>query len=407
MALIDRLRPLLTVNGHDTIYPIACVVFNQDGTVVHRNPNRKRLLPIHLCLIIEGLVHFHALTRAHRYYQRAHCTALDLRTYDHLPPLPADGVGMLAVGSHLWLCPITRIDDAYRLINLANQAAYISSSPPLDVIKQRARDLSIVDVTVISDETTSVVRLLQNHYCHTTRDLPSLEGNQFVQAITELLRAGLVTIPFGQVRLGDLARESPLCPDYGFSRGLPIDRYYLNHFIRRNRESVTGRTLEIGGKRSNIEVYGLQSVTKYVTVDSDAKSEADVIADVHDPNCFGPSSFDSVIVFNVLEHCRAPWVVVQNIHSWLRPGGRVLCLVPNAQRIHRDPMDYWRILPDALQMIFDRFRIVSCESCGSLLTAQAALAGVAAEELSIDDLSFSNPQFPVVSTIVAEKKGVD
>ena len=81
----------------------------------------------------------------------------------------------------------------------------------------------------------------------------------------------------------------------------------------------------------------------------------------------------------------------------------MLCAVPNVQRIHRDPRDYWRILPDALEVMFQDFNTVRLATYGSLVTAIAALSGLAAEELSSEDLAASNPQFPVVSTVIAEK----
>jgi hypothetical protein len=46
-----------------------------------------------------------------------------------------------------------------------------------------------------------------------------------------------------------------------------------------------------------------------------------------------------VIIFNVLEHCYAPWMAGQNIYRWLKIGGKYFAMVPNAVIIHGTPVD--------------------------------------------------------------------
>ena len=46
-------------------------------------------------------------------------------------------------------------------------------------------------------------------------------------------------------RWGNLRRLAPFSANYGFDRGTPVDRYYLNGFLDRHRELITGRVLEV------------------------------------------------------------------------------------------------------------------------------------------------------------------
>ena len=53
-------------------------------------------------------------------------------------------------------------------------------------------------------------------------------------------------IPVGSVRFGDLRRISPISHSFGFDRGTPIDRHYIEAFLSRNAGDIRGRVLEIG-----------------------------------------------------------------------------------------------------------------------------------------------------------------
>ena len=52
-------------------------------------------------------------------------------------------------------------------------------------------------------------------------------------------------IPVGSVRWGDFRRQQPICANFGYSRGSPVDRHYIESFIASHSEDVSGRVLEI------------------------------------------------------------------------------------------------------------------------------------------------------------------
>jgi SAM-dependent methyltransferase len=110
-----------------------------------------------------------------------------------------------------------------------------------------------------------------------------------------------------------------------------------------------------------------------------------------------------VVLFNVLEHCEKPWVVVDNIYRWLKPGGQVFCMVPSAQRVHQVPKDYWRILPDAMDSLFAGFASRKLYVYGNPLTTLAAYMGIAADELSREELDCFEANYPVANCLHAQK----
>lgn len=50
--------------------------------------------------------------------------------------------------------------------------------------------------------------------------------------------------------------------------------------------------------------------------------------------------FDYVVCGDILEHLRDPWVTLQRVHGWLKPGGALIASIPNIR--------YWRVVRDLL-----------------------------------------------------------
>ena len=58
-----------------------------------------------------------------------------------------------------------------------------------------------------------------------------------------LARRACTLIP---VRFGSLRRISPVSRKFGYDRGQPIDRYYIERFLGANADVIRGRVLEVG-----------------------------------------------------------------------------------------------------------------------------------------------------------------
>src|SRR5262249_42145279 len=155
-------------------------------------------------------------------------------------------------------------------------------------------------------------------YLSTVVNYPDLTLEQFIAVVKQLFTDGLLTAPVGVINFGDFNRRSPFCPHFGSSRGTPIDRYYLNKFIEELRNDVVGDTLEIGGVAHNQQLYGFTRAKTYQTLDVKRKVGVSIVGDVHNPDLLKSNSFDSIIVFNVLEHCEKPWTVIDNMYNWLK-----------------------------------------------------------------------------------------
>ena len=235
-------------------------------------------------------------------------------------------------------------------------------------------------------------------------DLAGVDSlEKFTNLVDKLANLGLLSPATGTIDWGDLKKTVPICQAFGLTRGNPVDRYYLSKFIAEIRPQVVGKILEIGGTPKDKDFYELNPGTFYQVLNIEAGLGVDIVGDVHDASIIDADTFDSIIIFNVLEHCYAPWIAVENIYKWLKPGGKCFAMVPSSIRIHATPKDYWRPLPDGFAWIFRDFSQHKLYVYGNPTTVIASYHGIAAEELTTEELDALHPDYPVATCIVAEK----
>ncbi|HAC64234.1 MAG TPA: methyltransferase [Cyanothece sp. UBA12306] len=226
---------------------------------------------------------------------------------------------------------------------------------------------------------------------------------EFTKVVKILESFGLLSPTKNSLDWGDLNRKVPICQAFGLTRGTPVDRYYLKKFIAEIKEQVNGKILEVGGTPKDKDFYQLNSGSSYQILNLEPGPGIDIVGDVHNPLVIAPESLDSVIIFNVLEHCYAPWIVVENIYKWLKNGGKCFAMVPNGIRVHATPVDYWRPLPDGMKFLFRNFSQQKLYVYGNPMSVIASYHGIATEELSEEELNNFHPDYPVATCIVAEK----
>lgn len=361
-------------------------------------------LTVPLISVLEVFAHHSDAESAFEAYHRcvnAESFQESARHFDKLDFRSNEYAVLIIVGRRIEVAPPAFGDIAYNLANASNVLHW--DDPPAQAIDHLYKQTGIAEVSGISSKTFGVSAALARHLDSDRKPDPKFDRESFIRTVEKLVRVGLLTLPIDTINFGDFRRLTPFCPDYGFTRGTPMDRYYLKQFVSSIKDEVIGDVLEIGGRKENQQTYGFAAADNYEVMDLVVQPDIDRIGDAHDRLACAPESRDSVILFNVLEHCECPSQILHNIFNWLRPGGKIFCLVPNVQRVHRDPKDYWRIYPDAFDAMLSRFTGVRVMSYGNLLTSQAALTGICAEELCTDELDFHDSRYPVVTCAVAMK----
>jgi SAM-dependent methyltransferase len=212
----------------------------------------------------------------------------------------------------------------------------------------------------------------------------------------------------GAVRLGDLDRITPISRDWGFDRGLPIDRLYIERFIGANRGAIKGRVLEVSNNDYTVRFGGAQVSGSDILHPFEGNPRATIIADLSIPNPGLDNSFDCIICTQTLQLIYDFRGAVTQLHNWLKPGGVALVSVPGISQISREDMertgDYWRFTGAAVRRMFaEEFgeEGLQIEVLGNVLAATAFLHGIAAEEFDPEDLLEADPQFQMLITVKA------
>ena len=100
----------------------------------------------------------------------------------------------------------------------------------------------------------------------------------------------------GRVRFGSLRRLTPISRTFGFDRGLPIDRHYIERFLSAHAGDIRGDVLEIGDN-AYTRRFGGERVTKSDVLHvSEGNPDATIVGDLTCADFIPSDSFDCVIL---------------------------------------------------------------------------------------------------------------
>ncbi len=217
--------------------------------------------------------------------------------------------------------------------------------------------------------------------------------------------------PVGGVRFGSLRRLEPISADWGFDRGLPIDRYYIEGFLGQERERIRGRILEIDTNEYTLRFGGGAVTRSDVLHLSERLPGVTLIGDLSTGEGIPEESFDCVIVTQTLHLIYDIHGAARTLHRILRPGGTALVTIPGLSRLTgaEDGSwgSYWALTTHSASRLFrEAFGEgeVEVRSAGNVLTATSFLQGIAAGELSEKELAHRDPEFEVLVMVRATRK---
>ena len=206
---------------------------------------------------------------------------------------------------------------------------------------------------------------------------------------------------------GTLRRLEPLSPRLGNDRGTPTNRYFYKKFLEEHRADIVGDVLEI---KEDYYASELASGPIKLTI-ADIKADNPLInlcADLAVPGSLPTEAYDCALITGVLQFVSDLDAAFQNLYASLRPGGVALIIVPTVARVDTEDFEYdrWRLTPTGLATVADRACAgaqVTTKGYGNILAVVAFLYGIAAEELSREELDFDDPVYPLIACAVLRK----
>ncbi len=206
----------------------------------------------------------------------------------------------------------------------------------------------------------------------------------------------------------------PVSRVFGFDRGTPIDRHYIERFLEANCEAIRGRVMEVGDATYARE-FGGPRVSHCDVLHATADSaRATIVGDLSTGRGIPEAAFDCMILTQVLPFIFDVRGAVATCHRALRPGGVVLATVPGISQISRYDMDrwgdFWRFTDLSTRRLFEEAFVpaggsVNVCARGNVVVAKQFLDGIALEELTPEDLEYDDPDYQLVITVRARKGG--
>ncbi len=263
---------------------------------------------------------------------------------------------------------------------------------------------------IVNEEIWRLLREAQRPYGH-----PLVRT---VKRITQKVRrnraaspsdTGAVPQPIEKVSFGDLRRLEPISRDWGFDRGVPIDRYYIESFLAGHAGDILGRVLEIGDD-GYTRRFGADRVTASDVLHiAEGNPKATIVGDLTSAPQIPSDTFDCIILTQTLQLIYDTRAALRTCFRILKPGGVLLATFPGISQIDSGEWGgawYWSFTTLSARRLFEEVFSgprVDVQSHGNVLTSISFLHGLSLAELRQEELNHSDASYQMLITVRAVK----
>jgi len=199
----------------------------------------------------------------------------------------------------------------------------------------------------------------------------------------------------------NVSRVVPVSRKFGFDRGTPIDRFYIDKFLSGNASLIAGEVLEVAGKDYSLG-YGRD--VQHVTVLSVAPGAGvDLVGNLETGENIPSEKFDCIILTQTMQMIFDVRSALRHSYMALKPGGSILLTASGISQISRYDMDrwgeYWRFTDKSMDRLITELLPLpefEIKTYGNVGVAKAFLDGLAFEELPAESLSFNDPDYQLL-----------
>lgn len=215
---------------------------------------------------------------------------------------------------------------------------------------------------------------------------------------------------FSKIKLKDILKAAPVSTQFGLDRGTPIDRFYIEKFLKSNSSSITGDVLEIAEDTYTLK-FASGKVNSQIMHYDNSNPKATVIGDLCNVKTLKENSTDCFICTQTFNFIYNFQDAIKGAHYILKKDGTLLATLASMAPISKYDADrwgdYWRFTPQsALKAFTDVFGVNKVEvvPLGNSAAAALFMKGYAIEDLADDvDLNDNDELFPLVIGVKAVK----
>lgn len=216
--------------------------------------------------------------------------------------------------------------------------------------------------------------------------------------------------PVGWVRFGSLRRQKPIGRDWGYSRGKPIDRYYIEKFLSSVTSDIKGHVLEVKDNNYTVQFGNGRITASDILHKEEGNPQATIVADLAIANSLPEHTFDCIICTQTFQLIYDVKTAIATLHHSLRPGGVLLVTLPTIAQLSRtgteDWGDCWRFTRISARLLFEELFLpadITVQAYGNVLAATAFLHSLASEDLKQRELDYFDPNYELLVAVRAKK----
>jgi glycosyltransferase involved in cell wall biosynthesis len=214
--------------------------------------------------------------------------------------------------------------------------------------------------------------------------------------------------PLGKIDFGSLASTLPVSINFGWDRGTPVDRYYIENFLQDRSADIKGRVLEIGDD-SYSRRFGRGITHQDVLHIKNTDPKVTITGDITTPGVLPEGVFDCIICTQTLQLIYELNKAVDRLHAALKPGGVLLLTVPGISQIDRYQWGTnwcWSFSVTSVHRLFERVfgrGDLQLSTHGNVFAAICFLTGAVLEDLDTKKLDVQDPAYSVIITLRAQR----
>lgn len=215
--------------------------------------------------------------------------------------------------------------------------------------------------------------------------------------------------PFAGMRSALGNGPERISTEFGYNRGKPLDRRYVEDFLARHARLIRGHVLEVGDTAYTQQFGGERVVSAEAFHRYAGQPGVTYVGDMSGVHNLPDGTFDCMILTQTLHLIFDMPAAIATIWKALKPGGSVLITVPWVSPIDKGEWGetwYWAVSPAGLRKLLEtRFATddIAIDAYGNALAASAFLYGLAEHEVRPQDLDVDDPLCPVIVAARARK----
>lgn len=215
---------------------------------------------------------------------------------------------------------------------------------------------------------------------------------------------------FSKIKIKEITNKEPVSKVFGFDRGTPIDRYYIESFLKEQSHLIQGNVLEIA-ESTYTNQFGVGVSQSHILHYDNSNTKATIIGDLCDTTTLPENTIDCFICTQTFNFIYDYKKAIEGSYHVLKKEGVLLatlaCMTPISKYDADRWGDYWRFMPQAVQKMFAEVfseHQITLSLYGNSAVAALFMKGYSLEDIKKEvDLDYTDELFPLIIGVKAIK----